>query len=155
MAMKVLGCGSLDRAVHSLSVSCTAEVPGEGLSVSKHFACLVLWDSSDTDVAEADRVLTTLLLQGASYLMFWGPGCTRMHDIADEVIVALRDELGLSEDATVMTTDHHSESLVDTVWLFQNVSLPHSSLSVTTKTAVVLTIGSPEWAVDAERILSG
>ena len=153
MTLKALGSDGLNRAVHALSVSCEQEVPCEGLLESKHFACLVLWDSSEATVQDGDRLLASLLLQGASYLMFWGPGYRRMHDVADETIVALRDRLGLAEDATVMTTDHHAESLEDAVWFFQNVSSPHASLSETTKAAIVITIGSAVWAADVERML--
>lgn len=154
VSLKALGTDSMNRAVHALSVSSAEDVPGGGLSDSKHFACLVLWDSSDADVREADGLLSSLLLQGASYLMFWGPGCTRMHDIADETIVELRDRLGLEDGATVMTTDHHGESLEDTAWDFRNVSSPHSSLCATTRSALVITIGAPAWAEEAELILS-
>lgn len=151
--MKGFGRDAMNRAVHALSVSSVAEVPDVGLLDSKHFACLVLWDSSDASVRDVGHMLASLLLQGASYLMFWGPGCTRMHDIADETIVELRDRLALEDDATVMTTEHRDESLEDAIWWFREVSSPHSSLCATTRSALVLTIGSADWAAEAERML--
>ena len=92
-------------------VALTSELQVAGFNASPHFACLLEWDSRSAQLNEVDALLSALLGRGASYLMFWGPGSSVLHDVADETIVGLLAELDLPGGATVMTTDHDSGPL--------------------------------------------
>ncbi len=97
------------RELFMVSLASPSDLPLQGLVNAEHFACLVVWDARSAALSEIDRLLTPLLRQGASYLMFWGPGCARIHDLADETLAELEAELVLPDGATPRLPDGATE----------------------------------------------
>lgn len=149
-----LAAADTSREIFSLSLSSPAEFPKHKTLESPHFACLVVWDSRAAPLSEVSALLQKLIDQGASYLLFWGPGCDRLHGVADEIVSHPDADLGLPVDATIMTTDHAGEPLNDAIWDFLNISSPADSLAVSTRAGLAVIIGSSEWATAVEHALS-
>ena len=85
------------------------------------------------------------LKAGARYVCFWGPDCSRVHDVCD--LVAL--DLGLnSPGAVIMTTWHEREPLKEAVWFAANAAFPDEAYGEAGAALVALSVGSKEW--DAE-----
>lgn len=86
-------------------------------------------------------VLYTLLVKGAVYFVFHGVRCEEAHDLADSV----RDIFYLpgGEDV-VMTTWHHSQPLVDTLWYLAYSAIPTEGYCSDQKRYVVLEIADAD-----------
>lgn len=86
-----------------------------------------------------------LLKAGARYVCFWGPDCSRIHDLCD--LVAL--DLGFNrDDAVIMTTWHDQEPLKEAVWFAANAAFPHEGYPEAGDALIAISVGSNEW--DAE-----
>jgi hypothetical protein len=85
-----------------------------------------------------------LLGAGAVYISSWGPDCQRVHDITDEA----RLSLGKPDrrDSVVMTAWHENESLDDALWFFLFNTFPEDSFEQTTRSALAVIVGNPDWA---------
>lgn len=105
-------------------------------------------------MSEVDALLQKLLDQGACYLLFWGPGCERLHGVADEIVSHPDANLGVAAGATIMTTDYAGESLEDAIWDFLNISSPDESLAGSTRAGLAVIVGSSEWTTAVEHALA-
>jgi hypothetical protein len=56
------------------------------------------------------------------YLCTWGPGCERVHDIADGICIELCPNP--TADNVVITTWHDKDSIAQALWYFQECVLP-------------------------------
>jgi len=113
---------------------------------SRHFACLVAWDSREASVDEIARLATKLMKEGAAYFVCWGPGCERVHDIVDEIDADPDDPVGSPEASVIMTTWHADESLEDAIWFFLNETSPDEHYETTLGSSLAVSIGSSKWA---------
>lgn len=154
-ALRSFGADPLTgRLLYSLPIGKPDELPAELGLPSPHFVCLIAWDSTDATVDEVSDLASSLLANGASYVCAWGPGCERVHDIFDEVDVERTLEAGSSSDDCVMTTWHAKEQLSEALWFFLTCTTPAETYESTTRAALAITIGSPEWARETELALS-
>lgn len=86
--------------------------PSDFLARSRHFGLLLATEKSLADeevLSFAERVIR----QGCAYMLSWGPGCERVHDIFDEA----RNRLGGNAEA-VMTVWEDEGPLNEAVWEF-------------------------------------
>ena len=103
------------------------------------------------------RIAELLIRAGCAYVVAWGEGCERVHDIFDENLVEL--ELGLdpshpeSEPTPgpnpfaaylhVMTTWHADEPLDEALDFMLHATLPAEEFEATCGSSVVIAIGQP------------
>src|SRR4029077_10491011 len=97
------------------------------------------------------------LKSGMVYFCSWGRGCSRFHDIVDEVIV--EDELGEGKfvgpgrDDVIMTTSHQDEDLVEALEFFAKFAAPTDGFATDSSFRLVICLGSAEWVSTANRFL--
>lgn len=112
----------------------------------RHFACLLAWDASHDSADMVATFVGRLLSGGASYIVCWGPGCERVHDIVDELASHPDDNFGIPDDACVMTTWHDSEPLEEALCFFLTNSQPDAHYEGSTRVGLAISVGSSEWA---------
>ena len=124
---------------------------------TKHFVAMLAWDSTNEDVTSISRVAELLIRAGCAYVVAWGEGCERVHDIVDEDLVEL--ELGLDPSRPeampmpgpnpfaayphVMTSWHADEPLDEVLDFFLGDTFPVDEFELTCGSAVVIAIGQP------------
>lgn len=133
--------GSLGRRHHALSIASLDELPQPRVLDEGAFAVLVLFDSSAVATEALASLVERLLEAGCVYLTIWGVGAERLHDIADEVIVAQ----GLDRDVEldVMTTWLEGEPLDDALWQHLHLSEPFEVHEASCRTGLVIAVGQP------------
>jgi hypothetical protein len=137
---------SLKRNIYLLGLDTLDTEYGWPDGANRHFVCLSVWDSSAATVDEVGSFCRRLLDLGCAYLCTWGPGCERVHDIMDEVIVgdgSLESYRGL-----VMTTWHpHSDwSLEETLDFLLDDTRPAEEFAPDgCAFSMLIRIGSHEW----------
>ena len=95
---------------------------------SRRFRLLVAGDSSDATVDEISKFATAALSRGMVYLVAWGPGCERLHDVFDQV--KIEDELGARKfvgpnpNDVIMTTWHDEETLTQALDFLATCAVP-------------------------------
>ena len=136
-----------ERALFSLSVSSADLIPAEFELGSRHFACFLAWDARECSVELVSAVAAGLLRAGASYFVCWGPDCERVHDIIDEVSSNPLGVFGIPDEACIMTTWHDSEPFDEALWFFLTTAWPDEHYFDSTRAAVAISVGSPEWAL--------
>ena len=120
-------------------------IPGVLSSVGGTFVLLLALDARGVSDQALRGHCTPVLKAGARYVCFWGPDCSRVHDVCD--LVAL--DLGLnSHGAVIMTTWHEREPLKEAVWFAANAAFPDEAYGEAGGALVPLSVGSKEW--DAE-----
>ncbi len=115
----------------------------ENLSLeSKHFACLIAWDSETASDKEISDLLRQIIESGAAYICSWGKGCENVHDIADWIDVEMND----SSDNVIMTTWHSKESLSGAIWFLLNSTWPDTYAEKSLRATVAIGIGNSNYA---------
>jgi hypothetical protein len=118
---------------------------------------LVAADTEGSTVDVISNFAEAALIRGMTYFCAWGAGCSRFHDIVDEVIVG--DELGAqrfappgSEDV-VMTTWHNDQSLEEALDFFTTCAFPTDGYAENSGYRVVICLANSEWASIARNFL--
>jgi hypothetical protein len=57
----------------------------------------------------------------------------------------------LDIDPVIMTTWHDDEPSDDAIWFFLRTTFPDDGYFDTTRTALAIVVGAPEWAAHVER----
>lgn len=135
----------LERRLFSTSIANADALPQLTLPPG-NFACLLAWDARDVSVDNVSALVESLLHQGASCFVCWGPDCERVHDIIDEIVSYPDNVFDVPDDACIMTMWHASAPLAEAIWFFLVNSQPNKHYEDSTHTALAITIGSPAWA---------
>jgi len=121
---------------------------------SRHFGVLLLCNGKLIPDSEVFTVAKAMTKQGLAYLCVWGPGCERIHDLFDEVIVEAEfSEGSIKKDPVIMTT-WHDEPLADAVWYFLYSTVGAGDYAKTCQSWIVVPIERADWAETARRLAS-
>jgi hypothetical protein len=124
---------------------------------SKRFRLFVAADVCGTSTEAISDFALAALNHGMVYFCAWGDGCSRFHDIVDEVLV--EDDLGdrrfsgPNENDAIMTTWHERTSLDETLDFFANCAKPTEGFAAESSFRLVICVENSEWAADASRFL--
>jgi hypothetical protein len=113
-----------------------------------NFVCLLAWDARGVSADAVFALVEPLLRAGASYFVCWGPDCERVHDIIDEIVSYPENDVRVPDDSCIMTTWHTSEPLTEALSFFLERSWPDEHYIDTTRAALAVSVGSPEWAAE-------
>ena len=133
----------MERELHFLALPEIAPLPPALTFESPHFAALLVTDSTRIADDALATFSTSLIRAGCSYFCAWGPGCERAHDIFDLQCLDI--------DPVIMTTWHDDEPSDDAIWFFLRTTFPDDGYFDTTRTALAIVVGAPEWAAHVER----
>ena len=111
-----------------------------------NFACLLAWDARAASIQVVSEFIEPLLRAGASYFVCWGPDCERVHDVIDEMVSKLGNELGVPDNSCIMTSWHAAEALHEALFFFLVNSWPDDHFFDTTRAGLAISIGSSAWA---------
>jgi hypothetical protein len=154
MGTEELGVDSATgRRLFALELSSADELENVSDLPAGHFICLLAWDARGVSTDTVAAVARQLLQAGASYFVCWGPDCERVHDIVDWTLVRDGDELGIPDEAVVMTTWHTSEPLREALWFFLVTACPDDHYEESTQASVAISIGSRRWAAEIKEAL--
>lgn len=125
--------------IYSLAIPHVTALPSALSLASKHFVCLLSWQTSDVPTDSISSVANALLSHGCVYFCCSGPDSERVHDIIDEVIVG--DGSSNVAWLDVMTTWHSKETLNETMDFFLDRACPDNRYLETCSSALILVIG--------------
>lgn len=144
--------GVCDRELSLLELPNLQSLPCDLAIAGPHFACLVLFDARGTDAEDISAFSESLLVQGAVYICAWGPDCERVHDIIDEVTVGEGPDIPRFSDG-VMTTWHEEKDLDEALFYLLVCTYPDDEFSDTCRSALVVSVGNPDWTGRARKAL--
>jgi hypothetical protein len=124
---------------------------------SVRFRMFVAVDATGVTADLIGEFVHAALSQGMVYLCAWGSDCERVHDVADEVIVA--DSIGerrfvQSEERDTIMTTWHDETLDEALDFFANWSIPSGRFEAGSDYWLAVIVGNPEWAATIRRCLA-
>jgi hypothetical protein len=132
------------RELFTLSVRTPEDIPQVLDLPSPYFACLVAWDATTASDKVVRALAEKLVCAGCAYACCWGPGCERLHDMIDLVVV----ERDPTADRVVITTWHERESLSAALWFLLNLSQPDPAYKTGCGCSLAISIGSEQWAAE-------
>jgi hypothetical protein len=106
---------------------------------SEKYVCLLAWNAAHISGSELCKAVERLLDLGGVYFCCWGPGCERVHDAIDEVVVG--DGTTNVARLEVMTT-WHKEPIAETVDFFLDCACPADRYLDNCTTALAVVIGN-------------
>jgi hypothetical protein len=108
------------------------------------FILFIAAHASSGDEAKIRRFAAAAIESGCGYICAWGDGCELVHDLFDEVAIAV--------DRFVMSTWHTDESLADALYFsLTNTLLDEDEFPNAAEAAVVLAVEEP-WIEDVRRL---
>jgi hypothetical protein len=133
--------GNTARIVRTLFIRSISEWPFRFLDNTTRFGLFLACDAEDVPDDVIYSAALNALASGAVYVVAWGPGCERIHDMFDDAAITLA--LDNSDRAHVLTTWHADESLDEALWFFVDVALPsgHEDLAM----GLAVTVGREDW----------
>jgi hypothetical protein len=137
-----------NRRVYGCNSATFEELPLRLNIASKRFVLFVAADVGS--LTGINATLAQLLACGCVYLCAWGPGCEKLHDAMDDVV--LNREIEGAPESTIMTTWHSSDSLQDAAEFALLWAIPDEDLAEGCESVVLASIGNPKWGVDLARI---
>ena len=126
-----------DRDLFSLSLPNFRALPETISMPSRHFFAFLAADVTNIDSDEIAEFSRNLIKAGCAYFCVWGAGCERVHDIFDEQCFEV--------EPLIMTTWHTSDSLDEALWFLVNCTYPDDGYHETSKSALAISIGRPDW----------
>lgn len=133
----------MERELYFIAVPEIAVLSAAFTFASPHFVALLVTESTHIADDALATFSTGLVRAGCSYFCAWGPDCSRAHDIFDLQCLDI--------DPVIMTTWHDDEPLDDAIWFFLRTTFPDDAYFDTTRTALAVVVGAPEWASHVER----
>jgi hypothetical protein len=141
------------RNVFLLSLASLGTDPAIPEPQGKHYTCLCAMDATASTPGDLGTFCGYLLRSGCAYLCAWGPGCERVHDIMDEVIVG--ENPPQTYVGCVMTTWHAKDSLQDALEYFLECTVPDSDYAPNgCDWALIISVGAPAWDATIERYVA-
>jgi hypothetical protein len=135
------GQQSAGSTFRTLYVACLNQWPTSiDLGVPR-FRLFLACDATDVPEDALSAIAERALASGATYIVIWGPGCERVHDIFDEQDVAMR--LAAPERHHIITTWHADESLDAALWFFADVAL--AGLNDDLSVGFAVAVGREDW----------
>jgi hypothetical protein len=132
-----------NRSLFVIEADRPEDVPSEIDVPGPNFVCFLAWDTHELEVSVIAAVAERLLRAGCVYACCWGPGCSRAHDIFDEVELELRPG-----GPWALTTLHPRESLASALWFAMFSSWPEETFTKSCRSVVAISIGSTKWATE-------
>jgi hypothetical protein len=132
-----------DRQLFVVEVPTLADLPSAFELPSVHFVCFLACDATtiqDQVIAIAAR---RLLSTGGVYFCAWGPGCERLNDVVDTVV--LQHLPAEDESNVVMTTWHSDESLDSALWFSVFTAEPADAYAGSCKAMLAIVVGNSNW----------
>jgi hypothetical protein len=125
---------------------------------SRFFSLALLIDGTRLCNDELFAFAGECLRRGLCYLVAWGPGCERVHDLFDEEVI---DDSGndrylpanASSDDVVMTTWHAKDTLAQALFFFVYCAFPTQVFEPEWKHRIILSVGNEEWARKSVRYM--
>jgi hypothetical protein len=113
---------------------------------TRHFVALLATDATGVNAAVLAEFSRRLLRAGCVYFCAWGPDCERVHDVFDGECFDV--------EPVIMTTWHAEDSLDEALWYFVSCAFPDDGYRDTTRTALAISIGRPDWHEQIRRRLA-
>jgi hypothetical protein len=135
-----------ERELFLLTLPDFSSVPTSISLPTHHFVALLATDATGVDAEVIAEFSRRLLRAGCVYFCAWGPDCERMHDVFDSVCFDV--------EPVIMTTWHAKESLDEALWFFVSCAFPDDGYRNTSRTALAISIGKPDWQEQIHRRLS-
>jgi hypothetical protein len=126
-----------EQELYFLSLPDISSLPDSISLPSRHFIAFVAADVTAIEASVLGDFCRQLFGAGCVYFSAWGPDCKRLHDIFDEECYDV--------EPVIMTTWHNKESLDSALWFFVTSAYPDEGYSGTTRNALVISIGNPQW----------
>ena len=126
-----------------------ADFPSTPASISlpsRRFIAFLAADATGIDETILSVFARTLLCAGCVYFCAWGTDCERVHDVFDKEC--------LKVEPVITTTWHSKDSLDEALWYFIFNAFPEDEYLETTRSALAISIGRPEWNEQICRRLS-
>lgn len=125
--------------VYSYGAPNSESLPDTLAIPSENFVCLLSWKAERVSASELSKVAERLLDLGCVYFCCWGPGCERVHDAIDEVVVG--DGATNIARLDIMTT-WHEEPIAEAVDFFLDHACPAERYLDKCTTALAVVIGN-------------
>ena len=132
------------RSLYLIEADQLGDIPPTLNIASRHFVCVLVMAAEETPTEEISRTVRGLIRSGCAYLCTWGPGCERVHDLADEELVGPEGEN--PDTINVITTWHDKEPLSEVLWFALNVAWPAEQFEDDCASTLVISVGNPDWA---------
>ena len=118
------------------------------------YCLFIACDSVEISVAVLSQFAKFAIKNGCAYVCTYGSGCSRLHDIFDEIHVI--DTLDTPDDEGVlMTTWHDNESLEDALHFFVNCAYPNKDYAETPSDWIAISVGSDRYGKEMALALAG
>ena len=143
--------GAFDRTLFSIHLEDILQFPKRLDLPSRHFVMFLAFDGRDTQDREIVNFTDIALDMGLAYLCIWGPGCERIHDLVDRVLVTREIKSG-GNFSEIMTTWHDKETLSSALWFALNVAYPDELFADTCKTFLAVSVANKHWE---QQIING
>ena len=132
-----------NRELYLMSVDSFSEIFPLPVREKSHFGLLLAMDGRKDIVGDLGEVPERLINEGLAYLCVWGPDCSRIHDIFDEVNVHIEVKTG--KEFPIMTTWHEKESLDEALWFILYCAIPYDELVDKCSTSYIISVGNKNW----------
>jgi hypothetical protein len=118
----------------------------------QHLTLFLAMDATDLGNDQIRKALSPLIERDLKYFCAWGPGCERVHDIADSI----RDEdrSGAQENELLMTTWHQDETLDEALDFFTLCAVPVNSAVYKGFDRVAVSVANTVWYNEMTEALS-
>lgn len=129
--------------VYTACLEKLSEWPEAVTLASRHFGLFLACQGDAEAATDVKMFARQALAQGLVTASIWGPGCERVHDLIDEVIVSD----GKTEDASsvILTTWHAKESLEDALQFFVEILDPADQYSYSYGSLVIVSVGDSSY----------
>jgi len=121
---------------------------------SPSFVLFLACDAARIGIEALSGLGERVLSQGAAYVCAWGPDCTRVDDLFDELDVIHGIETAEGGRGVLMTTWHEEDSLGEALEFFRHAR-PDEARAPGCTVWIAASIGMPEAATGIRQWLAG
>ncbi len=117
-----------------------------------HFLCLLAADFTSASDGEISMLANSLIERGASYFVCWGPGCSRVHALIDDLTLLV--EAPTSDGSVIMTTSHGGETLSEALFFLLCTAWPDTGYQDSSGCIVAVSVGGGSIAAEIREALA-